>query len=361
MEAINPHRLLENKKELFLYLVIILLTLTSSQFIYYYLIYCGPSRNDEEAARLIGYQKQRLEIQTQILSGEAPAHLQYRVFKPAATKILQVILSPLIKDPVRNHINSSRILIYLTFLLIYYFFSKFLRLYYSPEITIIGLLLLWAIIPLSIEPNPTWAEGNFYNLLFFAIGMYLMFKNREHYLPILFVFGSLNREQFLFFNVLYATYLISEKRLFRKKGITILTVNFIIWLSVYLGLRFYFGFKPNYSTISFEIHNNIVNWWHISQVWIEEVFIFLILCVLIYRRCNKFFEYSFVSLGLFIILFFMNGHMNELSKFLPAYLIMIPMALRIFAEEKEKVKVKNTEEHILYNYELEHNIRYRAG
>jgi hypothetical protein len=163
-----------------------------------------------------------------------------------------------------------------------------------------------------------------------------MFKDKDYYLPLLFLVGTLNREQFIFLNVFYAIYLFCNKKLFSKRGMFILIFNSVVYLAVYFGLKLYFGFKQSYSTIAYETSYNIENWYVVLRVWIDQVAVFIIICILVYKKSNLFFKYSFLGLGGYTVLFFLNGHMNELAKFLPAYLILISMSLRLLEEEKSK-------------------------
>jgi hypothetical protein len=50
--------------------------------------------------------------------------------------------------------------------------------------------------------------------------------------------------------------------------------------------------------------------------------------VLAFKRSIRYFKLAFLSLGVYGALFFVNGNLWEMAKFLPAFIIMIPMGLQ---------------------------------
>ncbi|MCI0449409.1 MAG: hypothetical protein L0Y79_06435 [Chlorobi bacterium] len=301
----------------FAHIIIILLTLISQRIVYNRIIYPIPET--------------RIGFEESILSGGANEPYQYRVMKPLLGKFFGVLIRPVVKDKIRNHLAAYKILSYIVFFLLYFLFYIFLRNFYTEITSVCGLLLLQIVIPLSITSH--WQEGDFITAVFYLAGLVLIFKNKEHFLPLVVLIGVLNRDQIIYVAVFYIAYLLEQKKLFKAKSIIIIASCAIAFGISYYGLRLYFGFKPDYATVVFNIQSNITHWTSISRLWAEQVLIFVILCIIVYKKSRLFFKYSFLSLILYTILFFLKGIMGELAKYLPAYIIMISMGIQLFNKE----------------------------
>jgi hypothetical protein len=311
-QGLAVSRIYEKSLSVFLILIVLLLTAIYNRVVYNTVIF----KNE----------KLRMEKQNLILSGNEEPPYQYRVLKPAAGFTLQKILSVFISNPVTRHSLSYEILLFFTFLGIFSIFGLYLKSVYSTASAIIGILLLQTVIPLSLTGY--WQEGDFFNLLFYVIGINLFHKNKDGYLPLIFFIGAFNREQIIFLNVFYASYLYYRNRIFTKKGLAIILINSAVYAVVYFGLRFYFGFKDTQYTTNLHISTNIASIGIISRVWLETVSIFVIFSILAFKKSNSYLRLSFISLVIYLIAYFCKGFMHELAKFMPAYLIMIPMCLR---------------------------------
>jgi hypothetical protein len=301
----------------FAYIIIILLTLISQRIVYNDIINPKP--------------QWRIEMQNLILSGNAETPYQYRILKPFLGKTIGTIISPLVKNEITNHLVSYKILNYIVFFLIYLLFYIFLRIFYTEVTAVCGILLLQAVIPLGITNQ--WQEGDFMTVVFYLLGLIVIFRDKAYYLPLIILIGALNRDQIVFVLVFYAAYLLEQKKLFKPRGISIILLGAAAFGLSYFGLRLYFGFKPVVHTIAFNTSVNIGNWTSIARLWAEQVLIFIAACLIVYKKSRQFFRFSFLSLILYTILFFMNGIMGELAKFLPAYVIMISMAIQLFNKE----------------------------
>lgn len=276
----------------------------------------------------------RMEIQDSILSGNMEPPYQYRIMKPFLGNLLQKVISKVIKNPLKVHTLSYQFIIFWVFLGIYYLFYLFLKLFYSDTICIIGLLLLAVVIPLGI--TSIWEDGDYYTLLFYLAGLNLIFRNKDYYLPLVIAVGAFNRDQIIFLLVFYAAYLISEKRFFNKKSLIIMFTSAALWLLVYFGLRYLFGFKESVYTVK---HNTISNYYAFGKIiflWLCMLSGLIILCVKNFKQSSRFFKLAFASIGIYIIIFYFNGIMTQMAKFLPAFLILIPMSLQIFNDGSGK-------------------------
>jgi len=275
----------------------------------------------------------RIKHANAILSGQMDPPYQYRILKPLAGRILETLLTPLINNDRWRHALSYLLITFAAFMGSFSFFYLYLRKFFSHNASIIGLLFLQAVIPLSVTGY--YMEGDFITLGFYASGLYLMVCNKDIYLPMVIGFATLNREQSVFFVLLYALYLFSRRQASGKK-LMILVSCFVVWFAVVIGTRLYFGFKASHHTVSLHIAHNIdpgtlVKF--IIPLWIAEVASSVALCLLAFPKSNLFLRLSFLGLILYTVLFFLTGNMWELAKFLPAFLVMIPMGLQVLAGE----------------------------
>lgn len=276
----------------------------------------------------------RTEVQNNILTGQMDYPYQYRVLKPAVGFVLQKITGAFVSNRFKAHLYAYELITLIAFFLFYFGFYKFLKIFFSDTACMIGLTLLLAVIPLSV--TSVWQEGDFYNFIFFTAGFLLMFRSKDYYLPVIFAIGFLNREQIVFLLVFYIAYLISQNKLNTKKSYFVITLSVLACSIVYFGLRWKYGFK--YTEVNYNAARNIENIWHIITLWTAEVLIFVLLSIKAFKSSDKFFKLGLIALGLYFILYFFYGYMGELAKFLPAYLILIPMSLKVLTGESTNKK-----------------------
>lgn len=281
--------------------------------------------------------KKRIQLQDTILSGQMEPPYQYRIMKPVLGYTLQTFLSPFIKDKIKSHILSYRIILFFVFLGIYFLFYKFLKRFFSENTCIIGLLLLQIVIPLGI--TSIWEDGDYYTLLFYLIGLNLIFSGKDLLLPFVIFIGEFNRDQIIFLLVFYCIYLFENKKLFNRRSILIVILSVILWAGAYYSMRLIFGFKESIYTVAHNLHSNRSAWELILELWIAQVFIYVILSVKSYKRSSLFFKGCLLSLIVYFGIFFFNGILSQLAKFLPAYLILIPMSLQYITGEYTGKKI----------------------
>lgn len=311
------------------YILIILLSLISQRYIYNVVLYPGIEM------RIISLHS--------ALRGEMQPPYQYRILKPAVSVALDKVFSVFISNEMDRYKLIFKLLLFVGFFFLFLVYYKFLRNFYTDTTAIIGLLLLQTAIPLTVTDN-CWEEGDFIALFFYLLAFYCMFKNKDYFIPLIVGIGTLNREQTVFLMVFYAIYLYEQKRLFTFKSLVIIASSGIIYVIVFLGLRLCFGFKPNPYIGAHVPMGNIEHWSSILRLWIEQIAIFVITSIMVYKRSRKFFQLSFLSLIPFTILFFFYGVMGELGKFLPALIILITMSLQLFNNEYTFIPSKQNKE-----------------
>ena len=301
------------------FITITMLTLISTLYVFKTVI--GPNVDD------------RIAWENKILSGQMEPPYQYRILEPLTGHILEKLLRPFNRDIRWRHSIAYLIISFAAFFTAFLFFYLYLAHYYSHSIAVLGIVLLQTVIPLSV--TGFYMEGDFITVAFYALGLYLLVNNKDIYLPVIILLASLNREQSIFLAILYTIYIISNLGI-SKKRILILSSCIVVWFLGFLGTRFYFGFKPSIYTFSLHIAHN-TNYYaltnFIGPLWLAEVIPSIVLCIAAFQKSSLFFRLSFLSLFLYTLLFFLNGNIWELAKYLPAFLVMIPMGLQVLSGE----------------------------
>lgn len=268
----------------------------------------------------------RIEIEKSILDGTMEPPYQYRIMKTLSGSAIQFIISPFVENEITRHTLAYQILLFLTFSFVYALMYSYFRRFFSEGASITGLFLFIILIPLSI--TSIWEEGDYITLLFYLAGLSLMFSGREKWLPLLIAVGEINRDQIIFLLAFYAAYLYLENRLWDRRAWLTMLLSVAAWLSVYLLLRLIFGFKVSVYTIAHNVSSNISLWKQILELWIVMVSVFAVLSIASFKKSSRFFKAGLISLIPYIMIFSVLAIITQFAKFLPAYLILIPMALQ---------------------------------
>lgn len=290
----------------------------------------------------------RMEIQSSILSGTMEPPYQYRVMKPLLGKILQTAILPFSGDEEFTHALSYQLLNFAVFLGIYVLLYRYLRNFFSANVCILGMALFAALLPLCI--TSIWEEGDYITLLLYLAGLSLIFSGREKYLPLIFLIGVFNRDQIIFLLMFYAAYLYSEGRLNDRSARMTALLSALLWAAGYLSLRLIFGFRESVYTVQHNVSTNINTWISAAELWTAMILVFVILSISAFRKSGKYFRFGLLILIPYTVIYFCLAIVTQLAKFLPAYLILIPMSLQVLSgeytaqnNEKEVPKPANTE------------------
>ena len=271
----------------------------------------------------------RIEFEEKILSGDHDSPYQYRILKPLIAKAIQLVVVPLTQEMRTAHIVSHAMLVGACFLLLYYLFFLYLRRIFTEQAAITGLVLLALVIPLATTGY--YMVGDFLTLMFFAAGFALFFNDKDQYLPAVIFVGAFNRQQIIILLVFYVIHLYSTDQLFKRSRLAVLVASVLAFGTAWFAVRFYFGFKPDpypillHTTSNMEIGNLVGR---TIPLWTAQILGFAILSALSFKNAGKFFRLSFIFLAPYALLFFLKGYLWELAKFLPVYLILIPMSLK---------------------------------
>jgi hypothetical protein len=303
-----------------IFILILILTLIST--LYMNLVVVRP------------YVELRIEHEDSILAGQMDAPYQYRVLQPAISRVVQSLLASSFPTRTMQHIIAYTFLDYATFAGIFFAFLVLLKSVSLPDTSaLLGLTLLQVVIPLSITGYDV--NGDFITLLFYLIGLNLVFNDREAFLPLVIGIATFNREQIIFLIVFYIAYRLGHPKGLDKRALRVIVLSLVAFIAAYLSMRYYYGFKVSPATPQLHIANNTdpQRLLYIVLLWSAQVAGYVALCVMAFKRSIRYFKLAFLSLGAYGALFFVNGNLWEMAKFLPAFIIMIPMGLQVITEQ----------------------------
>lgn len=264
----------------------------------------------------------RIQLEDQVIANQAEPPYQYRILEPVLSRLLGDAL-PLPRPA--QHI-MSRAIIFPIFLLIYLLFYILLsRFGFTPDQSLIGVLLLAVTIPLTVTGYDP--DGDYLTLLFYVIGFLLIISRHDVWLPVLIAVATFNREQAAFMIVFYLAFHIHH---ITRRVMLVAVASIILAALVFIDVRLVLGLRPTQYTIALHLAHN-TDPQHIPAIallWMSEVAGFVALCLLAYKKSAAFFKIGIAALLVYVLLFALNGNLWELGKFTPAYLILIPMGLQ---------------------------------
>lgn len=269
-----------------------------------------------------------------IFAGTQEPPYQYRVLMHVLARGIAFVLAPFFDDHEALHVWAYGVLTFLVFAGIYALLFLLLRRWFSRATSIVGMMLFQAVVPLSVTGYVI--EGDFFTVLAYLAGLHLMVRGRDAWLPLLAFVATFNREQMIWLAVFHGIFLYTHG-LHRQRGkLLALGGIFAGWGAAMLATRLWFGFKESQYTwfVHLQANTDSALLERLTiPLWLAEVAVFLILAGLALRRSNDFFRLAFASLSVYTVLYFFHGHMWELAKWLPAYLVLIPMALQVVMGE----------------------------
>lgn len=271
-----------------------------------------------------------------VLAGQAEAPYQYRVLHPLLGHTLEGALPEALGARWR-HSLAYGLLSLVYFAGAYGFFHAWMRSLYSPAVALLGTVLLAVPVPLAITGYI--GEGDCLNLMAFALGFWLMARRHDAWLPVVVGAATLNRAQAVYLAVFYAAHLAASGELGRRRRLAILVACGAAFLAAYLGLRGWYGPRPNPYGIAFNVaHNTSPRTLRevVAPLWLSVVAGPALLAGVAFRRTTRFLRLSFLALGPYLVAFFLEGILLELAKFLPAFLVMIPMAVQTLTGERPR-------------------------
>lgn len=260
-----------------------------------------------------------------LLSGHSGSSLQYRV------------MSIWIVEGIRSIFSEQSFIAYLIMrfifiLLLFILFHLFLRKWFNDKNSLLAVILLAAIMPISFLPM--LQEADVVHMVFFLIGIWLIRSNKFLGLLAIIFIGTFAKETIIF---LIPLYLIINWRPGKKvRAIVKSLLLLIIWTSAFyitreliypdggstssIGQLLY-----NFNAIkNYILYNPIINY-HLYYIPLFGIFWFLVFTKL--KQKPYFLRRGALFIVVFMVLHFIMGWPEETRIVLPLAFIVIPSGL----------------------------------
>lgn len=238
----------------------------------------------------------RIAHEQRVVLGQSEPPYQYRVTKPLLAHALQVALAPLIPAGEVRHIASYTILLFFTFYGVFLaLYSWLSRLGFTSPQALMGCLVLQVVMPLTVTGY--YMEGDFINLLAFALGLLFIVNQRPVWLVALIGLAAFNREQIIFLLAFYWAFELSvpQPNLRRLVGTTLAAA--LVYAAVFFGLRFFVAVSENQYTLGLHLTNNQDNALATLLLWLVNVVGWAALAGWQVRHSGRFWQWAYALLG----------------------------------------------------------------
>lgn len=187
---------------------------------------------------------ERAALHEQVIAGNAPAPIQYRVF----IHYLAEALTRTGMSVKTAYLLLRGLFTLLSALLLHYFLKK----WFETKVCIIGVLLFLGAVPVTYL-NYYMQPMDMPNLAFFIAGYMLIEKRKDLWFGILLFFAMFNRETIVFLPVAWLLYRYDELKI---RPLFLRFASFgAVSLGAYIALRFIFGIMQHYSFASYLLFN----------------------------------------------------------------------------------------------------------
>ncbi len=205
-----------------------------------------------------------------------------------------------------------------------YVFYRYLRGWFPPLASLLGLFMLAAAIPLTYVYYMMQVSDPF-NMLVFFLAFWAMRQGRDAWLLPLVVVGMLNRESPIMLPVFYAAVRVGRPPRTWLPWAAVLAAAAV---AVYLGLRLVYGPKPPCCSTDPIAHlvTNFTDW----RAYVDALGVLNLALWggwLGWRRCPPFLRRASLIVPVFLVPYLMYGTVREARYYLPVLAILIPMAL----------------------------------
>lgn len=265
----------------------------------------------------------------QVRAGTMEPPYQYRLLEHFVPWLLDSAMGVVLHNDNLRHGLAYMIPLLATFAALYLLLFLLLRTWMSRNAALVGCSAFAVLVPLSVTGYVE--EGNFLTVLFYVVGLLLMTRRQDAWVPLVVGVATLNREQMIWLVLFHAIFLWAHGRLRERRSLILLGGGALAWAAGYLAPRLYYGFRESQYTTALHVGRNTdpaALVYAIVPLWIAQVAVLVLLCAFAWRQSNRFLRVAALSLVPYTVLFFFMGNMWEMAKWMPAFLILLPMALQ---------------------------------
>lgn len=276
---------------------------------------------------------QRMAWTDEVFAGTREAPYQYRVLEHLLGVGFGALLSPVVASERLRYFLGFALVDLVAFAAIFWLLHAWLRARFSRLATLLGMALFAAVVPLTVTGV---VEGDYLTVAAYLAAFVLMDRGRDWAVPLVVLVAALGREQAIFVVAFHGLKLLAEERAFAPRGVALGAAGVVAWAVPYFGVRWWFGLKESPYTVAAHVANNtdlgnLV--YAIGPLWLALVGGLVVLAALGWRASDRVARWWALALVPYTVLFFFLGNLWELAKYLPAVLVLLPVALRAVAPD----------------------------
>lgn len=278
--------------------------------------------------------ERRIAFEDAVLMGTAEPPYRFRLLWPALGRLGERVVALGIDSRHWQHCLAFGAMTIAVLVATTVLFHALLHRLFAPATALVGTLLLALAVPLSVTGY--WVEDDFFTLLAFVAGMALLVRGRDAWLPPLVAVAALNREQAVFLAVLHAIFAATRTQ---RRWLPVLA-SFAAWGVTFAVVRWSVGAAPTRFTVGRHLAEN-ADAYHLLRttlpLWIAQFGVVAALAIASYRTSDRFFRCALLSLVPYIAAFAAFGDLWETAKFLPALVVLLPMAMQTLTAERARL------------------------
>jgi hypothetical protein len=267
----------------------------------------------------------RRDIHKGILNQTTRAPDRYRVLAPALIEVPTRVLSRFM--PYDTAYDRASVVFYLLAMAALVATQyAYLRVWFTAEQALIGVLLVASTLRITIRQHD-YSPSAFLEPSFFALGLLAILHGRRGWFALLVAVATLNRETAIFLVALFAV-----TQPMTKATMKSVAGYFVIWLVIFVGLRFLGGEAERYWTIDLVLRTNL------SQLWLAAfnitllLGVFWIFAVFGLSRAPAFVRRSALVIPAYLAAVAVWGIWWEVRLLMPLYPLLLPLALSYLFE-----------------------------
>ena len=259
------------------------------------------------------------EWHARVISGDAPAPLQYRILTPFLAEGL-------------NRLGLSVALSYdlirwVALLAILCLFHLYLRRWFGSALSALGVLLLAGVLPLTYFPQFQYLDP--IEILVFLGGLYAIREGKDRLLVAIVLVGTLNKESTIL--LAFAWAVVRWRRLSWSRFAVVGGMVVLAWLAPWAGPRLIYGSRE-YTTDFIKVSYNLFQ----PETYVYPILLFgplWLLALYGLGRAPRFLALTSLIIPVYIAVNFTVAQMLEARLLLVLAPLVIPLALLVLEEQ----------------------------
>ncbi len=287
----------------------------------------------------------RLKLHREIIDGSAKAPYRYRILVPFVMEGMLKILPQSISTNKRFLLSYSAYNITVVFFMLILLFT-YMRLWFTIQQSLVGILFVCSTIVVAMK-NHFYQPWSFLETALFTFGLLAIFKKKYFLFAVLVVLATLNRATGLFLTLAYLLISINMGVSQDNKGMPPLLnrqdflrflVYFMLWLTIFFGLRWILGESGSVHTIKelWILNTNPVRLLHASINIAMFLGLFWLFILLGFRCSPSYVRKTVRIVPFYILVIAIYGVWKEVRLLMVLYPIIVPLGLS-FIYPKEKM------------------------